>query len=138
MTLEISIFEAMAEVIEEGGFKDKEWAKASFIPAPRISDCYRMLRLEKLDKRSEEYLELKKKVGRAFTVDKALKMIQGVRNLMGNKGMKKLVKKLDRVKSQDQRNFIKFNCLSPSKKIQLQMYLDVLWENDEGANSLTK
>ena len=126
MELEIKAFIVMAEIVKGGGFKKREWALASHLSPARISDLSRLAKHTKLGKLASDKKTLKKEVGRAFTIDKALALIGGIQALMGKHGIEQLLSKLHEIENEDHRNFIMLACLPKDQKDSARVFLETL------------
>ena len=86
MKLDINIFQMLNEIAESADITQEEWAKASGSKQPRISELVSMASTGEAN-------------GRAFTLDKFLKLYRGMEIIMGTETLKeKFSKKIDREK----------------------------------------
>jgi hypothetical protein len=126
MEMEIRIFTIMDEIVKSGGFTKRQWAQASRLSAARISDLSRLAKHTKLGKLASDRKTLKREVGRAFTIDKALALLGGIQGLMGKTGIEKLLSRLHEIENEDHRNFIMLECLPKDQKDSARVFLETL------------
>jgi hypothetical protein len=124
--LPIQIYVVMADVVRQGGFKKQDWAKAAGMPLARITDLNRLARMTPTTETMTDQDKLQKAVGRAFTLEKAFNLIQGVKTLMGDTGIERLLDRLPELNNKDQQNMLMLICLPEKQKVSANIFLETL------------
>jgi predicted XRE-type DNA-binding protein len=84
MKLDINIFQMLNEIAESADITQEEWAKSAGSKQPRISELVKMLSTGEAN-------------GRAFTLDKFIKLYKGLEKIMGtDKLQEKFSKKIEK------------------------------------------
>lgn len=125
MILDIEIFVWLNDFVEAQNIKKKDWARASDMPAARISDLCRLAKMTRKGQEARDDLQRKHEVGRAFTLDKCVALIRGIINLMGKDGVEKLLSTLPNIKNPQHRNHIMMICLEEEQE-QLRLFMETL------------
>jgi len=116
LTIKIDVFNFLDQINIKHGIKTKDWAKASGIESPRISE----LRLIFKKGSNEE-------VGRAFGVGKCSALINGLIKILGGGVVRnELLEKLHENEDIQERLLIMVLSLSGVQNEQAEMYLSAL------------
>lgn len=116
----IFIFDRIEAVRDKNGIKYGDWAIASNIEQPRISELKKISRLHKTGKINEE------KVGRAFTLGKVEQLMKGMIKLIGEeKTITELNKQLKKAKNKSEADLIKYIFISQTEPDYLSKQMDI-------------
>lgn len=97
----------------------KEWAEVSGLPQTRISELRRLCRITQI--------EGSEKIGRAFSIEKCVALLDGLKSIIGGEELKKeLLKALEYTETVKEQNIIMLLMLSDSKQDLLKVYLKTL------------
>lgn len=115
--LNITFFDLLDNIREKYSIPYKEWAKMSGLPAPRLSE---------LKKLSESYSFKEESVGidRIFSVSKCIKLINGLRSVLGvQRFTEEILKALESAETVDEELLLLLSILQDDKKGEVRNLL---------------
>ena len=89
---EISTFEVLMRVAETNRITDTAWAAAAGLTQPRIGELRQIMRIMREENLTQE--EASAKIQRSCTLDKILKLHEGLTKLLGEEIMKHEIDKI--------------------------------------------
>ena len=120
LTISIHIFEILDSIILKHGIKMKDWATASGLPQPRISELRRLYELDRDGKDQGE-------VGRIFSLQKCAALVDGLRTLLGGDMLQQeLLEKLQAANDKKEKLILMVLALSDTQDDQAELYLQAL------------
>lgn len=128
MALDIRIYITLDEIRDRHGFSKKDWAEASKLPQPRISELAKLAKLHRSGKENEAA----KKTGRLFTLEKCRALVDGLAKLIGGDMLRReLMQRIEQAKDDEEQNMIILMALGPGQQRQANLYLKTLIQVNE-------